>query len=99
MIVLEQTIWNADNETTLIERKHDQIKEKMESDEKDKFARQDAELVKQSFNANTLKYEAFENVGRALSSCKIKSTSSKVEEDDIVANLAKSWFQEKAAGK
>lgn len=71
----------------------------MTADLNDNFARQDAMLIKQSVDANALKHGAYLHVESAFRQLEVRSTSVKADDDDVVANLAKSWFQEKAAGK
>jgi len=46
---------------------------------------------------NTLKFEAFENAVEMLRGKTINAQMTKVNPDDIVSNMAKSWFDQKTA--
>jgi len=96
-IALDKEITSADYKTTEMGKKYEMSNQKVAQELENYFEKAKAELAKKNVDMNTLKFEAFENVVDMFHNKKFDAQMTKVNPDDIVSNMAKSWFDQKTA--
>lgn len=59
----------------------------------------ETELNKDNLDEHILKFRAFNKIENSLNNVNILTHTQHIDDDDFVANLAQTWFQQKEASK
>lgn len=98
-VVLERQIWEANNITQVLENKYEMEIESMDNELQNEFKLLEAKLTSDNVDADVLRYQAYDNVRTGIYSKDVICRSTKISPDDLVANLAKTWFDQKESCK
>merc|ERR1719158_87697 len=96
-VALDKQKWDSTYITSEMEKVYSMRSAENAKKLEQEFAKAEAQLTKDNVDKDTLRFEAFTNVKNMLYNKTITCDVSKVSQEDVVANIAKSWFDQKNA--